>query len=248
MYPAYLIAWPAWGFAVTVTKEGLPPYQGWEFKQKAGSLLETEDKMSVDNISKIKDGYESTAVKSKTGSAKNPGNAHQSKAEDAAAVYEKSSDTESNKVYQRDNATIERMMQEAERRSQSLRSLVEKMLLKQGETFSDSTDIYALLREGKIQADPETRAQAQKDIAEDGYWGVKQTSDRLLSFAKALAGGDPSKADSMIEAVKKGFEEATKTWGGELPGICNDTMKESIRKLEEWRDSVNKEVSACGTV
>ncbi len=203
--------------------------------------------MSVENISKIKDGYESTPTKSKVGSVRKQ-ETHQSTTEGAAAVYEKSSDNESKKVYQRDNATIERMMQEVERRSQSLRSLVEKMLLKQGETYTNSTDIYALLREGKVQVDPETRAQAQRDIAEDGYWGVKQTSDRLLSFAKALTGGDPSKADSMIDAVKKGFEEATKAWGGELPGISNDTMKESIRKLEEWRDSVNREASVSGTV
>ena len=39
--------------------------------------------------------------------------------------------------------------------------------------------------------DEKTRLQAQKDIAEDGYWGVEQTSERLVSFAKALSGGDP---------------------------------------------------------
>ena len=111
------------------------------------------------------------------------------------------------------------------------------MLLKQGEAFTESTDIYALLREGKVSVDPETRAQAQKDISEEGYWGVKQTSDRLVSFAMALTGSDPSKADSMIAAVKKGFEAAMKAWGGELPRICNDTMDEAIRKLEEWRDN-----------
>lgn len=200
--------------------------------------------MSVEQISKVNDGYGSTAVKSKTDSTKNQEKTTQSKTEDTAAVYEKSNNSENQKIYRRDNATVERLMQEAERRSQNLRSLVEKMLLKQGESFTDSTDIYALLREGKVQVDPETRAQAQKDIAEDGYWGVKQTSDRLVSFAMALTGSDPSKADEMIDAVKKGFEAATKAWGGELPGICNDTMKETIRKLEEWRDNGRQEATA----
>ena len=69
-------------------------------------------------------------------------------------------------------------------------TLTGEMLLKQGQTLTDATDIYALLREGKLEVDPEVKAQAQKDIAEDGYWGVEQTSERLLSFAKALAGGD----------------------------------------------------------
>ena len=45
------------------------------------------------------------------------------------------------------------------------------MLLKQGKTLSNANDIYSLLREGKVEVDDETRAQAKKDIAEDGYWG-----------------------------------------------------------------------------
>lgn len=160
--------------------------------------------------------------------------------EDSAAVYEKNIEPGSNKVYIRDDATIDRLKAETERRSQSLRELVEKMLLKQGKVFTEATDIYALLREGKLEVDPETRAQAQKDIAEDGYWGVEQTSERLLSFAKALSGGDPAKADEMISAVKKGFEEAEKAWGGKLPEISQKTYDTVIKKLESWRDGTNE--------
>jgi hypothetical protein len=154
-----------------------------------------------------------------------------------AAVYEKSDQQpDDKKIYKADIATIDRMKAEADRRTQNLRNLVEKLLMKQGQTVDDATDIYALLREGKVQVDPQTKEQAQKDIAEDGYWGVEQTSDRILSFAKALSGGDPSKADELIEAVKKGFKEATKTWGGDLPGICSKTIDTAIGKLEAWRD------------
>jgi hypothetical protein len=153
-----------------------------------------------------------------------------------AVVYEKTSTTK--KTNQRDQATIDRLLAETEENAQKLRNLVEKMLLKQGETIDKSTDIYGLLREGLVQVDDETRLQAQKDIAVDGYWGVEQTSERLLSFAMALAGGDPSKADIMIKAVKKGFEEAEKAWGGELPQISRDTLDRTINKLESWRDSL----------
>jgi hypothetical protein len=132
--------------------------------------------------------------------------------------------------------TVDRLKSEAERRTQSLRELVEKLMLKQGQTFTEATDIYALLREGKVQVDDETRLQAQKDIAEDGYWGVEQTSNRLVEFAKALSGGDPSKADTLIGAVKKGFEEAAKAWGGELPEISKKTIDAAIKKMEAWRD------------
>lgn len=155
-------------------------------------------------------------------------------------VYEKTEvETKAEKkTYQRDQATIDRLIAETQENAQKLKDLVERMLLKQGQTINNSTDIYNLLREGKVEVDDETRVQAQKDIAEDGYWGVEQTSERLLSFAKALSGGDPSKADIMIKAVKKGFELAEKAWGGELPQISKDTLDRTIGKLESWRESL----------
>lgn len=151
--------------------------------------------------------------------------------DDTAAVYEK-------KTYQRDQVTIDRLLAETESNARRLRDLVERMLLKQGQTINYATDIYGLIREGKVEVDETTRAQAQKNIAEDGYWGIEQTSERLFSFAKALTGGDPSKADEMIEAVKKGFEQAEKAWGGEFPQISKDTLERTINKMEEWRDSL----------
>ena len=38
----------------------------------------------------------------------------------------------------------------------------------------------------------------------NGYWGVEKTSDRILDFAKALAGNDPSKAQKLLDAFKEG--------------------------------------------
>ncbi len=158
--------------------------------------------------------------------------------ETPSAIYEKS-DTRTNKkvTYKQDTATIDKLKAEADKRNASLRSLVEKMLLKQGMTFDDA-NMYKLLREGKLEVSEDDRIKAAQDISEDGYYGVKQTSDRLVSFAKALTGGDPSKADDMIAAVKKGFEEATKAWGGTLPDICSQTIDTTIAKLEEWKKSL----------
>lgn len=155
--------------------------------------------------------------------------------ETPAAVYEKNTEEKPKKVvYKQDTATIAQLKADAERRTKQLRDLVEKMLLKQGQTFNEST-MYQLLREGKLTVDPETAAQAKADISEDGYWGVAQTSDRMVSFAIALTGGDPDKADDMIAAVKKGYEEAEKVWGGKLPDICKQTLDATISKLEEWK-------------
>ncbi len=155
-----------------------------------------------------------------------------------SAVYEKDTDSQSKKTeYKQDTAIISQLKAEAEKRRGQLRELVEKMLLKQGQAFREST-MYRLLREGKVPVDAETAAQAKADIAKDGYWGVDQTSERLVSFAKALTGGDPDKADEMMEAVKKGFEQAAKTWGDELPDICKQTLEATLNKLEAWKSSV----------
>ncbi len=113
--------------------------------------------------------------------------------------------------------------QNAPRQQRKLQSLVQKMLTKQGETYNTANGIWSLLAQGKVKADPATIAQAKEDIAEDGYWGVKQTSQRILDFATALTGGDPTKIEKMRAAFQKGYDKAQRTWGGSLPEISQQT-------------------------
>jgi hypothetical protein len=199
-----------------------------------------EDKrMSVNGISNVNSSYESRNTANTKANRSTEAEAATTKENSVAAIYEKSEPTPaSKKTYTRDQVTIDRLKAEADRRTQSLRDLVHKLLRAQGETFNEATDIYGLLREGKVVVDEETRLQTQKDIAEDGFWGVEQTSNRMVEFAKALSGGDQSKANELIDAVKKGFEEATKAWGGELPEISRRTIDATISKLEAWRDGI----------
>jgi hypothetical protein len=215
--------------------ESFDIYRG-EYEKIAG-----DESMSINGITNEAKTYDSKSTAGeKTKQTKQAASEKQDNS-NTAAVYEKSDRTPVDKTgYKTDQDTVKRLMAEAEKRSQDLKDLVERMLRKQGQAFTDATDIYALLREGKVNVDPKTKAQAQKDISEDGYWGVENTSDRLVSFAKALAGGDPSKADEMIDAIKKGYEEATKAWGDDLPGICKDTLDAAISKIEAWRDSEGK--------
>ncbi len=163
--------------------------------------------------------------------------------EGAAAEYEKSEVTEQKKTHKYDAATIEKMKAEAEMKTAQLRSLVEKMLLKQGQKFTTLADAFDMIKDGTIEVDDETAAEAQKEVADDGYWGVEQTSERLFSFAKALAGNDPTKADSMLEALQKGFDEATRSWGDELPELCQKTLETTKKKLTDWRDGVAAEAA-----
>ena len=148
-------------------------------------------------------------------------------------LSETSKDTVTKKT---DYALIEKLKADAEQRTAQLRSLVEKMMTKQGATIGTADSMWSFLAKGEFEVDAETKAQAQADIAEDGYWGVEQTSDRILDFAKALSGNDPEKADLLLDAFKKGFEEATKTWGDELPEISQRTYDAVLEKFEQWKN------------
>lgn len=97
---------------------------------------------------------------------------------------------------------------------------------KQGLTAKSAEDdsFWRMFSSGNLQVDQETKAQAQEAISENGYWGVKQTSERIFQMAQALAGDDVEKMHEMQAAVKRGYEAAGKAWGGELPGIAGDTI------------------------
>lgn len=153
-------------------------------------------------------------------------------AEDKAAVYE-ASKTDTKKIYKKDSETINRLLQDAEQRKQQLKDLVERTLGKQSEIFTFANFNKFVTGEATLTA--EEIAQAKEDVSEDGYWGVEQTSERLYSFAYALAGGDPSKADDMMAAIEKGYEQATKTWGNELPEISKQTLEATREKIEAWK-------------
>ena len=118
---------------------------------------------------------------------------------------------------------VAKLKADQESRQQQLQNIVDQLMTKQGDAYNKANGIWSILSSGKFTVDAATKAQAQKDIAEDGYWGVKQTSERILDFATALTGGDPSKIEEMREAFKKGYKMAEKTWGGQLPDISQRT-------------------------
>lgn len=159
--------------------------------------------------------------------------------EEAAAVYEGSTNTAKKTTYKQDTEVINKLKADAEARNSQLRSLVEKMMTKQGQTIASADDMWKFLAGGNFTVDAATKAQAQKDIAEDGYWGVEQTSDRIIDFAKALTGGDPDLIDKMQKAFEKGFSEATKSWGKELPDISQKTYNAVMEKFQTWKNEAN---------
>ena len=82
---------------------------------------------------------------------------------------------------------------------------------------------------------PEKIAQAQKDVAEGGYWSAEETSTRFLEFAQALSGGDPSKAEALKNAFIEGYKQAEEIWGGELPELSKKTYELTLDKFDNWK-------------
>ena len=187
----------------------------------------------ITNYSTVNSSYE---TKTKTTTDKKENVTAENKV-DSGVVYEPSitEKTESTKkIYKPDTALINKLKADAETRTAQLRSLVEKIMLGQGNAIGTADDIWSFLRTGNFTVDAATKAQAQADIAEDGYWGVKQTSDRIVDFAKALCGGDPDKIEEMREAFKKGFKMAEEKWGGKLPEISQKTYDAVLEKFDAW--------------
>lgn len=156
---------------------------------------------------------------------------------DVAATYDRAAS--STKKYTQNIDLVNQLKADAEARTSQLRSLVEEMMTKQGTTFgiansNDEDAIWKFLAKGDFTIDEAARAKAQEEISENGYWGVKQTSERILSFAKALTGGDPSKIDAMRDAFEKGFAQATKAWGQDLPGISSQTYDAVMKGFDDW--------------
>ena len=147
--------------------------------------------------------------------------------------------------YTIDTETVEKLKSELQER---MANLVQQMLGKQ----VTQSNILEAIQEGKFSE--EDIEQAKKDTAEDGYWGVEQTSDRMVKFALALTGGDPDKLDSMIEAFEKGYAEAEKQWGGELPELTQRTREATLKKFQDLKDkneqnaSANAQASAQGVL
>lgn len=100
---------------------------------------------------------------------------------------------------------------------------------------------------GQIAVTKEQSDEAAALIAEDGYWGVEQTSDRIVEFAKTLSGGDPDKYDTMMESIEKGFGSAKEAWGREMPDITKQTYDKVMEKMATWKSELDGTATAPDT-
>ncbi len=167
---------------------------------------------------------------------------------DDAVVVEKETENVDKKDYKVDQKELTKLFNEHEQKTKQFLNLVNALFKKQAETdniakfkdfdafeegIGDFKDrLQSAINNGEI--DQETIDQAKKDVAEDGYYGVEKTSDRLVDFAKAISGGDPKKIEMLRDAVLDGFKQAAELWGDELPQISKDTYNATMDKFDAW--------------
>ena len=187
------------------------------------------------------------SVSKKTASTKAETSSKSEESTQSGVVYDKTESTSDsnkatysvNKMSAEDRAALVKQLKaDQESRQQQLTNIVKQMMGQQATTFAASDDsMWKFLAKGNYTVDAQTKAQAQKDISEDGYYGVKQTSERLFDFASALAGDDVEKMKKMQAAMQKGFQQATGAWGQKLPDICQKTLDAANKKFEEYYKS-----------
>ena len=71
------------------------------------------------------------------------------------------------------------------------------------------------------------------------YWGVEAVAERLVTFAKTLAGNDEKMFATMKNAFLKGFSLAAGAVGGKLPDISHQTKARALELFDEWEAEIN---------
>ncbi len=109
-----------------------------------------------------------------------------------------------------------------------MRGLVLNMFKEQGVDYQIATG------DTQIDISTITPEEAQDLVADDGYFGVDKTSQRIFDLAVGIAGGDPARLDAVRAGVEQGFQEAFKAMGDWLPDISYKTYDAVMQKLDDW--------------
>lgn len=133
-----------------------------------------------------------------------------------------------------DTTDIASLKAKSEAATENLRKLVEQLILKQDKNYKAALEDSSEEGLAKLGLTAEDVEAAKLAVSEDGEFGVKAVSDRLVDFAIAISGGDKSKLSELISAIDEGFAAAKEALGGTLPEISQRTYDETMRKLNDW--------------
>ncbi|MFW2580292.1 hydrogenase-4 component G [Aliarcobacter butzleri] len=83
--------------------------------------------------------------------------------------------------------------------------------------------------------------EATQLVSEDGFFGETQTSDRVAGFVLSFSGDNLDILQKGREGIVKGFEEAEKLFGGQLPEISYKTQERTLALIDEKIKSLKGE-------
>ena len=101
------------------------------------------------------------------------------------------------------------------------------------------------------QVDNANRTDAMKELDEilssfgeeeheEDYWGAEKTANRILDFAKELAGDDKDAFDTLKNAFETAFTDSEKIFGGngKLPSVSYDTYDRVQKGFDDWANEL----------
>lgn len=100
----------------------------------------------------------------------------------------------------------------------------------------DYQEFQSFLQEAGYEGKPIaslSQEEAGELVAEDGFFGIEQTSQRIADFVLNGAGGDEELLRAGREGMLQGFEQAQEAWGSQkLPDISQQTMQKAVEIID----------------
>jgi len=147
-------------------------------------------------------------------------------------------------VYSKDSATMQKLWNMAEAQHASMRRMVESIIgggVGGAEGNPHGQAFWAMAGGGNsadFRVDEATQAKAIELTGEDGYYGIKKTTERIMDFARAMGGEGASEQtiENLRKGVQQGFDAVAKLFGGfdKLPELTRDTYDSIMKEFDSW--------------
>jgi hypothetical protein len=158
-----------------------------------------------------------------------------------AAVYEGSIYIPKKVTYSMPKKTNTNLIKDEEKEmflksEEQFEQISEKSFKGQLEAYrrNNAASVWKLLSSGDLATSSLSKSKAKADVSEDGYWGVKNTSERLFDFAMTMSEGKPDRMKNMRVRMELAADSVTSQWGSELPGLCQETIQNTRRLFADY--------------
>ncbi len=99
---------------------------------------------------------------------------------------------------------------------------------------NNAASVWKLLSSGELATSMQSKTKAKADVSEEGYWGAKNTSERIFDFAKTMSEGSADRMKKMRIRMEQAVDSVTREWGSELPGLCQETIQNTRRLFADY--------------